>query len=298
MHKSSPSFSPSLSREGKKGCLTLFSPAKLNLFFRVLFRREDGFHEIASLYQAISLGDALTVSLAEEDLLTCDDPDLPCDGSNLISKSLEAFRRHTGSALKFHIHLEKKVPMQSGLGGGSGNAATAMWAFNTLSPQPVLVSDLCRWVAEFSSDASFFFSSGTAYCKGRGEQIIDTAPMPATKLWLAKPAAGLSTPLVYKNCRPSTFPQSEPEQFLAELLQGKPHYFNDLEIPAFELMPQLADLKRALLQSGFSHATMTGSGTAFFCLGLETAPEIDGIQFYPVSFHSRRDGNWYEFPAV
>ncbi len=278
--------------------LTLFSPAKLNLFFRVLYKREDGFHEIASLYQAISLGDTLTVSLAEEDRLTCNHSHIPCDNSNLISKALEAYRRETGYQFNVHVHLEKKVPMQAGLGGGSSNAATAMWAFNALSPQPVPEELLCQWAGSFSSDAPFFFSRGTAYCRGRGERIENVGRMPDTRLWVAKPQEGLSTPLVYLYCRPTEFLQRDPAQYVVELIEGKPHYFNDLELSAFSLMPGLASLKEKLVELGFTHVTMTGSGTAFFCLGPCLAPQILGIDFYPVSFVSRSNGNWYEFPSV
>lgn len=299
MHNLSITSSSSLPRERKKDFLQLFSPAKLNLFFRVLYKREDGFHEIASLYQAISLGDTLTVTLAEEDRLTCTDPNVPCDSTNLISKALETFRRQTGYRLNVHVHLEKKVPMQAGLGGGSSNAATAMWAFNALSPQPVPEEALCRWVGTLSSDAPFFFSKGTAYCTGRGEQIQTIGPVVQTgELWIAKPDDGLSTPLVYQHCAPSHFPERDPGQSLSEWTNGKPHYFNDLEIPAFRLMPKLAQLKEDLKQLGFSEATMTGSGTAFFCTGACYQPQLPGVQFYPARFHFRSTGSWYEFPEV
>jgi len=278
--------------------LKLFSPAKLNLFFRVLHKREDGFHEIASLYQAISLGDTITISLAEKDQLTCSDPNLPCDSSNLIAKALEAYRHQSGLRFKVQIHLEKKVPMQAGLGGGSSNAATAMWGINALSPQPVSEELLGKWTASFSSDAPFFFSQGTAYCRGRGERIEAVAPLPDTHLWIAKPQEGLATPLVYRHCRPTELLQRDPDQSLRDLMQGKPQYFNDLEIPAFSLMPSLASLRQKLLQLGFTHATMTGSGTAFFCLGPCSSPQIPGIDFYPASFVSRRNGDWYEFPPL
>ncbi len=264
----------------------------------MLYKREDGFHEIASLYQAISLGDTLTVSLAEEDRLTCDHSDVPCDSSNLISKALEAYRCQTGYQFKAHVHLQKKIPMQAGLGGGSSNAATAMWAFNALSPKPIPEELLCQWTGGFSSDAPFFFSNGTAYCYGRGEQIKNVGRTPDTLIWIAKPQEGLSTPLVYRHCRPSELPKRDPDQYLMELMDGKPHYFNDLEAPAFSLMPALASLKEKLMELGFTHVTMTGSGTAFFCLGLCRAPQIPGIDFYPASFVSRTNGNWYEFPCV
>jgi 4-diphosphocytidyl-2-C-methyl-D-erythritol kinase len=279
-------------QEGK----SFFSPAKLNLFFRVLNRRSDGFHEIASLYQAISLGDTLSVSLAGEDRFTCNDPDLPCDSSNLVMIALNQFRQKTGYDFKVHFHLEKKIPIQAGLGGGSSNAATAMWVLNALAPTQVSEEELCRWASEFSSDAPFFFSEGTAYCSGRGEILEHLPSLPNTELWLAKPSDGLSTPLVYKHCRPEQFERRDPKESLAAILKGLPAYFNDLEIPAYTLLPKLATVRENLRDLGFTHVVMTGSGTAFFCLGTVEDPVLSDVCFYPISFHNRLAGSWYPFP--
>ena len=154
--KSSPftelSSSPS---QGIRGELSLFSPAKLNLFFRVLHRREDGFHEIASLYQAISLGDTLTVALAEEDQFTCDHPTLPRDASNLVCRAVALFREQTGSAARYRIHLSKKIPVESGLGGGSSNAATVLWGCNALTGSRIPIEKLAQWGALLGSDVPF-----------------------------------------------------------------------------------------------------------------------------------------------
>ena len=274
---------------------TFFSPAKINLFFRVLYRRHDGFHEIASVYQAISLGDTFTIALAEEDQLTSSDPFLLCDQSNLVFRSLDVFRRYTGYRFCVHMHLKKQIPMESGLGGGSSNAATAMWALNGLFNHLIPIKELSSWVGEFSSDAPFFFSKGTAYCQGRGELIKEIPAMEPIRLWIAKPQMGLSTPLVYQHCRPEQFLPRDPDQSLAQLLQQEACYFNDLEIPAFALQPELITLKQELLQLGFTHVTMTGSGTAFFCVGSMREPQLPGVSFYPVSFHFRSNENWYPF---
>jgi 4-diphosphocytidyl-2-C-methyl-D-erythritol kinase len=105
-----------------------FSPAKLNLFFRVLSRRSDGFHEIASLFQTIDLGDVLEIAAASQDQLTCTDKELPCDERNLVVKALHLFRRKTGmETFSIRCHLEKKIPKEAGLGGGSSNAATILF---------------------------------------------------------------------------------------------------------------------------------------------------------------------------
>lgn len=289
--------------------LQLFSPAKLNLFFRVLCKRQDGFHEIASLYQAISLGDSITISYAQEDLLTCSDPNVACNETNLVSKALHVFRVQTGRDFKVHIHIDKRIPMQAGLGGGSSNAATALWGLNALSENMVSDEVLANWAATFSSDAPFFFSEGTAYCRGRGEVIQNLKALPQRNLWIAKPKLGLSTPLVYQHCQPSTFEKRDPDLILEQLLHNQrypesgttdpdPMFFNDLEIPAFSILPELAALKQQLQSLGFSHVTMTGSGTAFFCIGNVNNPMLSGIDFFPVSFHSRSSRNWYEFPHL
>jgi len=276
--------------------MRFFSPAKLNLFFRVLKKRGDGYHDIASIYQAIDLGDILDVELAEKDSLTCTDPTIPLDSTNLILKAADLFRRKTGRNLHAKFHVEKKIPMQAGLGGGSSNAATTLWALNELSEKPATIEELIHWSGEIGSDIGFFFSQGTAYCTGRGEQINPLPSLPQTSLWLAKPSYGLSTPLVYQNCDLSLFPPRNPEDILIDFLEGKPLYFNDLEIPAFQLAPELLSFKQKLLRVGFEQVTMTGSGTAFFCLGEVQKPQIEGLQFYPAHFITRALKAWYKTP--
>ncbi len=274
---------------------TYFSPAKLNLFFRVLSRRADGFHEIASLYQAVSLCDKLTIKRASQDQLTCNDPQVPCDETNLISLALQKYREKTGVSFPVSIHLEKIIPMQAGLGGGSGNAATTLWALNQLNPNPVSESDLQLWAGEFSSDAPFFFSKGTAYCCGKGEKLELLSPLPATKLWIAKPDEGLSTPLVFRETKVSELVERDPRLALKKILSGESSYFNDLEPAAFRLLSKLEDVKKGLISLGFNTVVMTGSGTAFFCLGEVAVPNMSGVSFYPVSFLQREEGNWYHY---
>jgi 4-diphosphocytidyl-2-C-methyl-D-erythritol kinase len=273
--------------------MRLFSPAKLNLFFRVIKKRGDGYHDIASIFQTISLGDTLDIELSEKDSLTCTDPSLPLDNTNLIYKALDLFRRKTGKDVHAAFHLDKKIPMQAGLGGGSSNAATALWGLNELTNRPASAHDLIEWAAELGSDVSFFFSQGTAYCTGRGELVNQLPSLPRLDLWLAKPSYGLSTPLVYQHCDLSLFSTQDPEDLLIDFLEGKPHYFNDLEIPAFKLSPELSTVKQKLLALGFEQVTMTGSGTAFFCFGNLSDPKVEGLQFYPARFINRESKSWY-----
>lgn len=243
--------------------LTLLSPAKVNLFLRILGKRRDGYHALASLFHTIDLADTLTLSLSKEDALACTDSSI--GPNNLVWKAVDLFRRKTGLHFNVSIYLEKKIPIQAGLGGGSSNAAATLKGLNQLLGFPATREELQEWSAEIGSDVPFFFSqTGTAYCTGRGE-IVHDVPRICTTFEVFKPEEGLSTPEVYKALDLSTCSKEDPETLLEEFLNGKPRYLNDLESPAFKLMPSLAVLKKKLT------GTMSGSGTAFF---FEHSPTI------------------------
>lgn len=277
---------------GEQG-LTLFSPAKVNLFLRVLSRREDGYHSLASLFQAINLVDTLHVRIADTDTLTCTVPGIPLDRTNLIWKAADLFRRKT--ALSFHVcvHLEKHIPIEAGLGGGSSNAATMLWALNELFGRPASLLELITWSAEIGSDITFFLSQGTAYCTGRGEVILSLPSLPNQNLWIVKPTEGLPTPQVYRRVEVHTLPNRNPEESLAACRAGQPHYYNDLEPAAFAVQPSLGTLKQRLLHAGFSHVLMCGSGSSFACFGEGAPPFLPGVAIYPARFINRLPGRWY-----
>lgn len=276
-------------RNRKRNLSSLLSPAKLNLFFRVLHKRPDGYHEIASLFQAVALCDRLFFSLSTHDEITCTDPNIPCDSSNLVAKALSLFKDRP----PFKIHIEKKIPIQAGLGGGSSNAATALWGINELVGSPYTQEELIAFGAQIGSDVPFFFSSGTAYCTGRGENLSPFSLPAPLKGYIAKPFYGLSTPLVYRNADLSELLNRDP----LDALQNYPHFFNDLEIPAFRLEPRLVTLREQLARS-FKQVVMTGSGTAFFCL--EGTPTlIDGVQFFPFHTLTRSSSaEWYRIDSL
>lgn len=183
--------------------MEVFSPSKINLFLRIVRRREDGFHDLASLFHVIDLGDDMKFaksSSPNRDTLVCSDDTIPLDGSNLVIKALDLFRAKTGVEQYFWVELVKKVPHGAGLGGGSGNAATALWAANELCGRPATEEQLLEWSGDIGSDISVFFSAGAAYCTGRGEIVEDVEPpLPlTTPILLVKPNVGLSTPQIFK----------------------------------------------------------------------------------------------------
>jgi 4-diphosphocytidyl-2-C-methyl-D-erythritol kinase len=276
------------------GCrmmLTLISPAKVNLFLQILGKRTDGYHELASLFQTISLVDTLNFSLADRDTLTCTDPSIPVDASNLIWKAAHLFRLKTNQKSPIKIHIEKRIPIQAGLGGGSSNAATTLWALNKLLEAKIPIEVLVQWASEIGSDVPFFLSQGTAYCTGRGEIIKPLSPLPIQNLTIVKPPQGLSTPAVYSKLDLSLVIPRNSVEVLENFYKGSPLYFNDLEKAAFKIMPELANFKNSLLKSGFQTVLLSGSGSSFFCLG-HSQSKINNS--YSASFMNRSHTDWYK----
>ncbi len=276
--------------------LSLFSPAKINLFLRVISKRPDGYHELSSLFQTISLGDRVRIECDEKDLLTCNDPAVPTDPSNLAWRAVETFKKKTSIQHCFKIHLIKQIPLQAGLGGGSSNAATVLWACNQLTGLNIPLMTLQKWGEELGADVPFFLSSGTAYCTGKGEKIFPLSPLPSRSLWIVKPREGLSTPEVYRHLKVAALPNRKEERGdLQDFLSGTSSYFNDLEESAFELKPSLRKLKQSLLAEGFETVLMSGSGSAFFCLGAGRPPISRPDLFcFPAFFINRGLSGWYD----
>lgn len=270
--------------------ISFLSPAKLNLFFSLIAKREDGYHEIASLYQAINLFDTLAFSFSEKDHFTCSLPSLKMDEKNLVCRAAQLFRKSTGFSHPFSIHLEKNIPLEAGLGGGSSNAATTLFALNELSDHPLTLDQLIALAAQLGSDVPFFFSSGTAFCTAKGEKFCNIVLPFCFSGYLVIPPYGLSTKRVYENVQKEDLLQSSPEKLLEGFLKNKPQYINDLERSAFFLEPKLATVKKSLLNAGFEQVAMTGSGTAFFCLG---RPDRMLSQYKPTQSIQRNSHSWY-----
>lgn len=242
-------------------------------------RRSDGYHEIASLFQAINYGDQLTLSLSQTDHFFCADPRVPSD---LIFKAVELYRAKTGLRDRISIYLEKHIPLEAGMGGGSSNVATTLWGINALHGYPISEGELQAWSGEIGSDCPFFFSCGTAYCTGRGEKVKPLPPLEGLSPFsVLKPSEGLSTQAIYHALRLDQCSKEDPEELLEAFIKGKARWVNDLEEPAFRLLPKLKELKQEWLQG--KEGMMTGSGTALF--------KMDPEGLYKAVY--RPKGVWY-----
>ena len=308
--------------------LSLFSPSKINLFLRITARRPDGFHDLASLFHVIDLGEKMTFEElgegVESDELLCDAEGVPTDASNLALKALALFRSKMPAGSRdarrfFRVTLEKKVPHGAGLGGGSANAATALWAANEAAGKPATDAQLAEWGGEIGSDISVFFSKGAAYCTGRGEIVENVdPPLPlGTPMLLVKPPAGLATPAVFKALDLASRSAADPLSLSAGLKKSKKGTrelcVNDLEPPAFSIMPELEAVKERLSKEpGVDASFMTGSGSTVVALGggsvslrepLLSPPSwfLEEEQYKdwfssPARLIAREEGEWYRGP--
>ncbi|XP_060963426.1 4-diphosphocytidyl-2-C-methyl-D-erythritol kinase, chloroplastic-like [Cannabis sativa] len=302
-------------KEAPLSRLTLFSPCKINVFLRITSKREDGYHDLASLFHVISLGDVLKFSLSpstKKDSLSTNASGVPLDDRNLIIKALNLYRKKTGTNKYFWIHLDKKVPTGAGLGGGSSNAATALWAANQFNDCLVTEKELQEWSSEIGSDVPFFFSQGAAYCTGRGEVVQDILPpVPLNiPMVLIKPPEACSTAEVYKRFRLDKTSNSDPLQLLHKISSdgiSQDVCINDLEPPAFEVLPSLKRLKQRIIAASrgqYDAVFMSGSGSTIVGVGSPDPPQFiyDDEDYKDVflseaNFLTREANEWYKEPA-
>jgi len=254
--------------------LTLEAPAKINLSLRVLRRREDGFHEIATRMAPLALADRLTLELlpnapAGTVRFTCDDPTVPGDETNLAVRAVRNLEKHTGPRPGLRIHLEKHVPHGAGLGGGSSDAAAVLRGLAELCS--VSPSALQAAAAETGSDVPFFLHGCACDCAGRGEQVTPVEGFTwRPRVLLLKPPFGVATPDAYRRWTDS---REIPGMFYFAQYTPGGELVNDLERPVFEKYPVLGLLKSRLMTCGGVQASlMSGSGSTVFAV---LTPEAD-----------------------
>jgi 4-diphosphocytidyl-2-C-methyl-D-erythritol kinase len=259
--------------------LELKSGCKVNLLLNILGRRSDGFHELESVMQPVNLHDHLTFARAAQGVhLTCSETTLPTDARNLVHRAATAFLQKADFRDGVQIHLEKKIPIAAGLGGGSGNAATALLGLNELFARPLGGPQLQELAASLGSDVPFFLQTRPALATGRGEQIQPLEPFPALKgavFLLIHPGFGIPTSWAYQQL--ARFPEAlQGRAGRAQELVGRLRatdlpaagaaFYNSLEAPALEKFPLLALFQEFLRARGAPATLMSGSGSTTFAL--------------------------------
>ncbi|HVM49352.1 MAG TPA: 4-(cytidine 5'-diphospho)-2-C-methyl-D-erythritol kinase [Candidatus Acidoferrum sp.] len=255
------------------------SGCKVNLLLNILRKRADGFHELETVIQPVRVYDRLTFERAPSGIhLTCSEPSLPTDTRNLAHRAAELFLR--GAKIKdgVRIHLEKRIPLAAGLGGGSANAAVTLLGLNELFGHPLALDKLKLIAAFLGSDVPFFLQDKPALATGRGEQVQQLEPFRAlqgTVLVLIHPGFGIATSWAYQ--RLAFFPEAlhgQPGRArrLLALLQGADpaaagkEFYNSLEAPALRKHPLLVLFQEFLRAQGAAATLMSGSGSTTFAV--------------------------------
>ncbi|CAN5541661.1 4-(cytidine 5'-diphospho)-2-C-methyl-D-erythritol kinase [soil metagenome] len=255
--------------------MQLFAPAKINLSFKILRRRDDGFHEIETLMAPISLRDELTIEPNEAGLeFVCDDASLPTDSENLVVRAARAFFAEIGAEPGVRIALRKSIPHGAGLGGGSSDAASTLLGLNRLFDHRISSARLTNLAAELGSDVPFFLAQGPARCRGRGEIVEQVEALPRLSLLLLKPVFAVPTPWAYRQWREA---RELPGVNYAPQKVGELNLENDLERPVFEKYLFLARMKSWLRERpAVMAALLSGSGSTMFAV-LRDATAADAL---------------------
>jgi 4-diphosphocytidyl-2-C-methyl-D-erythritol kinase len=276
--------------------------AKINLDLRVLYPRDDGYHEIRTVFQTISLADLIDVAYTPARRTRIELAGDLAAPDNLIAKAAALALGAMRVAARVELTLRKRIPMGAGLGGGSSDAAAVLMALPVLAGRRVEPDRLIELAAELGSDVPFFLLGGAAVALGRGTEIYPLPDAPPRQGLLIAPELHISTAAAYRALAPRLTIESAQNKIVSfqpriwsAIGRGAPGAgINDFETVVFEQFPQLAALKRRLLKLGAAPALMTGSGSALFGL-FRTKDQIRratrsmaGERVFPISLVSRR----------
>jgi len=259
------------------------SYAKINLYLDVLRQRDDGFHDLETIFQSVDLFDELTIEPADDLLLTSNVEGLSTGEDNLIIRAARILQTQTGTTHGASLQLQKNIPIAAGLAGGSGNAAAALVGLNKMWELELDDNTLNALALRLGSDVPYCLHGGTVAATGRGEKMNPLNPIPPVYIVLVHPPYPVSTPEIFNHpaleksghvTKPGEY--SPPFDSATAKLRGGDLagcLFNALEIPAFELHPDLESIKETLRKAGCFGALMSGSGPTMmgFCGSESTA---------------------------
>jgi 4-diphosphocytidyl-2-C-methyl-D-erythritol kinase len=274
--------------------------AKINWFLQILGKRPDGYHEVVTVLQTISLRDELTIQLSEDGpiKLTCDDPTIPTDNSNLIIKAAHLLSECRQDWFGASIHLTKRIPAQGGLGGASSNTAVALLAINKLWKGGYISVEELLDPADLGADVPFFFHGGRCAATGTGADLTPLPDGPKQYLIVVTPNARVSTTHAYASLNAASLTTSNSDSILSSSLaelnsadsRQRP-LRNDFERVIFEIEPEIGRVKNALLDAGAWGALLAGSGSSVFGVFDSEAARDRGVE------NLRCEAGWRVFPC-
>ena len=259
--------------------LTVLAPAKINLTLEVVGKRPDGFHEIRSVTQTINLCDSLRFRLSDDIQFSCDSPGLVIEES-LMSRASALLQQTTGCVKGAKIEINKRIPLVSGLGGDSSDAAAILNGLNRLWQLGLSLEELLRLAPRLGSDVAFFLYGGTALVEGRGEIVT---PLPSLPHWWIilimpdVPRMPEKTKRLYASLKTNHYTDGQiTEKLIKALGKFKPSMlFNTFENVAFDRFPGLEVYKEHLIKLGASNVHLAGSGPALFTMLKDKAQAKD-----------------------
>ena len=251
--------------------LTLKAYAKVNLALEVIGKRDDGYHSVATILQTVDLADTVEIGEAGELKVECDEADLSGEG-NLAWKAATALAERVGIVARAHIRIDKRIPVASGLGGGSADAAAALVGLNRLWRLDLSGHDLALVAARLGSDVPFLLTGGTALGTGRGDEITPLPQLPELEMLLVVPPESVDakTPTMYRALRPEDFSDGSRTMTIAgDLGRGaltSADCCNAFERAAREIFPGLADVWDRVAEVTQHPPRLSGAGPGFYCM--------------------------------
>jgi len=291
---------------------SLPSYAKINWNLHILGRRPDGYHEISTLLQTISLHDEIHFELDDvgDISLSCNDPDIPPGGQNLIVRAALALKTHYQVAAGVRVRLEKRIPAKAGLGGASSNAAISLLALAHLWQVPVSGAELWEIAASLGADVPFFLMGGCAAATGTGTTvsalpeeperanqhlvvITPNASVSTAEAYAAAAATGTSSALTtFQSVPILSSSQNEAKNCDSQLWPLKDSLQNDFESVIFDIEPEIRRTKESLLQAGALGALLAGSGSSVFGIFAGREDQLRAVA------EIRLETGWRVFPCV
>ncbi|HEU4476966.1 MAG TPA: 4-(cytidine 5'-diphospho)-2-C-methyl-D-erythritol kinase [Pyrinomonadaceae bacterium] len=285
--------------------LSVPSFAKINLSLRVLGKRPDGYHEVQTVLHTVSLHDSLhfAATCDPEINFSCEDAAIPQDRANLVVKAAEALREHYNVKVGARVQLEKRIPVQAGLGGGSSNAAITLLALSRLWELPATHEELVQIGSELGADVPFFLTGGCALATGIGTTLTELPSLPQQRILIVAPLAKVATANAYKALEApalttltaaSILASSRTQSIFSDSEQWAlcDHLENDFERVIFDMEPEIRRVKEALMQAGARCALLAGSGSSVFGI-------FDNDDVLGVAAHSLyNESVWQNFSCV
>lgn len=249
--------------------IRVFSPAKINLFLKVLHKRKDGYHDILCWMQTVNLKDEIEIEKTYRGIrIFCNHPQVPTDRTNLAYRAARLFLKRTQTKSGVKIEINKKIPVAAGLGGGSSDAASVLIGLNRLLEGRLSETEMSSLAQTLGSDVPFFFTSGSALAAGRGEGLVSVELPLDYWLVLVNPGFAVSTRWAYTKVKPDSKIPEAPFNWarvsMAEMLKCIKEWGNDLGVVVYRQYPVVEKMVKELENSGALHAAVTGSGPTAF----------------------------------